>query len=173
MNKERPQPPNRLTFEEVVRQAYEVTLEQGSHIPTVIAEGSEQSVVVRITELANTFEGRRQQMFELGFTLARKDLLGILDQVFFICEAWMNLATNKKAAVPPSQDSKRKEILLISHLDTRKNVDQVAVFEMIRTTDGKLKRLQELEREGMQVNSPLLLAFVHGYAVDLLGGLLH
>jgi hypothetical protein len=44
---------------------------------------------------------------------------------------------------------------------------------MIRAADGKLKKLQELEREGMQVNSPLLLGFVHGYTLGLLGGLPH
>jgi hypothetical protein len=112
-----------LTFEEVVSQAREVTLEHGGHVPMLIAEGTEQSVVVRITEFDSTFDGCRQQMFELGFTLARKDMPELLDQVFFICEAWMNLVTDKKVAVPPSQDPKRKEILFISHLDTRKNID--------------------------------------------------
>lgn len=173
MSKERPQPPVRLTFEEVTCQAHEITLKQGRHVTMVIAEGSEQTVIARIQELDSTFEGRRQQMFELGFALARKDLLGLLDQVFLICEAWMSLATDKTTAIPPSKDPKRKEVLMVSHLDTRRATTQVAIFEMIRATNGKLTRLLELDREGMQVDSPLLMAFVQGYALGLLGGLPH
>jgi hypothetical protein len=173
VSKERPQPPKRLTFEEVTRQARETTLEHGGHVPMLIVEGSEQTVIVRIEDLASDSEGRRRQMFELGFTLAQKDLLGMLDQVFFICEAWMSQATDKEGTMPPSEDPKRKEIMLISHLDTRNNTDQVAVFEMIRTAHGKLKRLQELDRQGMQINSPLLLVLIHGYAIGLLRGLSH
>jgi hypothetical protein len=103
-------------------------------------------------------------------------LLGVLQQVFLVSEAWLSRAPDKASAVLPSQDPERQEVLLICGLDPQQSQMQIVVFRMLRDPQGKLTELQPMERaqaETMQAESPLLWAFVYGYAAGLLGGIRH
>src|SRR5690242_9245049 len=108
-------PSYNLTLEDVVRSTQEFLLEHGNHPPTVIAEGDQQTVVTQLEGLASTCDGRAQQLFMVGFALARSGEIGVLQQVFFIFEAWSSVA---EPGVPmkhlPSQDPKRTEVVMIA-----------------------------------------------------------
>src|ERR1700710_2813748 len=94
-----------LTLADVTHIAQEELLARGSHVPTVIIEGDQHTVAARIEPIASTREGRAQQMFFLGFSLAQSGEVGVLHQVFFISEAWLSRSeTGKPLEQPPSQD---------------------------------------------------------------------
>jgi hypothetical protein len=165
MRKEHDPKPQPLTFEEVTRVAKEVLLQHGNHVPTVIADGSKQAVVTQILEMADTHERRVRQMFETGFFLARSGEVGALKQAFFITEAWLSVAkVDEPPKVRPAQDPQRKEVLLISSLKLQLREQQSALVEMIRDSQGKLVKLQEMNFDQPdEGDNRLLSAFVAGF----------
>ncbi len=167
MSKEQEQRPLELSLEKVIRLAKEVALRDGRHLPTVIAEGSARPAITQLAHLADTHEGRVQQLFVAGFILAQSRHVGELKQVFFISEGWMSLAKEGKLPErPPSQDPNRTEILFISSLKVRNHEAQIVLFEMLRDEEGRLTELKELQPAASgaaEVESPLLAAFVAGF----------
>jgi hypothetical protein len=100
--------------------------------------------------------------------------VGILQQAFFISEGWLSVTEKgQPATIPPSQDPKHKEVLIVSEL----NVDEVEeaemnilVYEMLRDTHGELRELtrqNELDQRGNGV-SPLLDAFLAGFVSGMM-----
>lgn len=164
------QPPE-LTLESVSQVARAVTLQHGHHVPTLITVGSKETLVAQLPDFEDTHEGRVQQMTAIGVAVAQDADIGLLERVFFISEAWMSLAKDGKLPeILPSQDPARKEVLVVSSLDIAAREPDMVLFEMIRNNKGKLKRLTEVapaNEEGRQVESPLLSAFVYGYAMGL------
>lgn len=77
-----------LTLETAAQLAREQTLAKGVHLPTLIAEGTQGRVVTQF-EPRPTTEARAQQTFLLGLGLAHTARIGVLQQAFFIFEAWM------------------------------------------------------------------------------------
>lgn len=166
MNKEREPRRSRLTLQEVTRLAQEVILREGAHLPTVIAEGSEQTVIAHIAHLAGTHEERTQQLFTVGFMLAQSNLVGRLEQVFLVAEGWLSEAEEGRLPpYPPSRDPRRKEILFVSSLTVRDRQAGLALFEMLRDRQGDLTELREYQpsSDPITVESPLLVAFVAGF----------
>src|SRR4051794_8174664 len=80
-----------LTLEQVTQMAQKVILEQGGHHPTLIVEGHNQSLILQIQPIAPTAEGRAQQLFRIGYMLGQTGEIGVLQQAFFISEAWVSL----------------------------------------------------------------------------------
>ena len=161
-----PENPSALTLDTVVRLAKELTLRAGGHAPTVIAEGSRDSIVVNIDEIAATYEQRIRQMTALGALLARRGDVGVLQQAFFIAEGWMSRgSTDTPPTLPPSQDPQRREVLIVSHLDIRQAKRAVVLHEMTRNPQGTLLTLDALpETDGsLDVHSPLLNALATGF----------
>jgi hypothetical protein len=172
MNKDHEPRPGPLTIEEVAEIAKETVLRDGYHIPTVLVSGSQQDVAIQIAEFADTSEERQRQMFYAGFTLAQEHVVGVPQQVFFISEGWASVGTaNQPPMTPPSQDPNRKEVLVIAHSNILTVEDNVLTFEMLRDSEGKLVGLTQLHEttEGRQAESPLLRAFVVGFAMGLGG----
>lgn len=157
-----------LPFREVIRVAREVTLRDGYHRPTVIVDGSLNTIATQIDQLAPTHEGRAQQMFLLGAILAEQEEFGVLQQVFLITEAWMSVTTlENPVQARPSQDPNRKEILAVSRLQFEPLQTDIVVFEMQRNEKGNLVRLaqQAASEKVDSAESPLLQAL----AIGLLG----
>jgi len=173
VSKEQDQSPKELSLEKVIHLAKEVTLRDGRHIPTVIADGNIQTAIAQLVELAETHQGRVRQMFITGFALAQSGQVGALKQVFFISEAWMSMVHERKLPDhPPSQDPNRKEILFISNLKVRSWETRMALFEMVRDEQGRLTELKEFQlptSEAIEAESPLLAAFVDGFDVGMRG----
>ncbi len=85
--------------------AVETTLRDGGHQPTIIADGSKQSVGFQLTKLGATHEERAGQMFMAGYLLAQSGRAGELKQTFLISEMWMSTGEpGKQPIVPPSRD---------------------------------------------------------------------
>jgi hypothetical protein len=157
-----------MTFDEVSRIAQEMTLQQGNHVPLLMVQGDQQALLFPMTEMADTHEGRAQQMFITGLMLASSGEVGVLQQVFFVTEGWLSVVENGKIPdTPPSQDPQRKEVLTISNLDMATGQTQMTLFEMKRDEQGSLQSLETPEwRTGIknsQAESPLLNAFVLGF----------
>lgn len=158
-----------LALEDVVRVAREMTLKDGYHVPTVIADGSRQRIVAQIEHLASTPESRVQQLFHLGIVLAEHADFGALQQAFLITEAWIRAMTPRDLSkFNPGQTSKRREILVISRLALQPLQTEVVVFEMKRDANGKLISLDASDGErtserAVSAENPLLQAFVVGF----------
>jgi hypothetical protein len=160
--------PGQYSLEEVVEIAQEVILEHGNHVPTIIVQGEKGSAINQLVPFPETHEGRQERMFIAGLMLAQSGRIGDLKQVFFISEAWMSAADEDgPPRIPPSQDPKRIEVLIITHLEVEDQRTELALYEMIRDAEGRLADLLELEQpgtaEGGHVESPLLSAFVEGF----------
>jgi hypothetical protein len=139
---EREPKPSPFTLEEVTRIAQETLLRDGKHVPTIIADGSKQPVVTQVLDLADTHDGRMQQMFSVGFLLAESRQVGKLHQVFFITEAWMSTPhEGKLPEQPPSQDPQRKEVMMIASFYVRDRQQKGVVLEMVRNQEGHLTEL--------------------------------
>jgi hypothetical protein len=166
MHNEREPKPQPLTLEEVIRVAKENLIQYGNHVPTVIADGSNQPVIIQIQDIADTHEGRLQQMFTVGFIVAQSGEVGELEQVFLITEAWMSSAgPDDLPLIRPSQDPQRKEILLVSSINVPARKQRSAVVEMVRDQAGNIEALRDHpfgeEEEG---ENKLFTAFVAGFA---------
>ena len=158
-----------LPLDTVVQTATAVLLRDGYHVPTLIAEGERQSIVTQLKPLAATSEGRAQQLYALGAILAETGELGVLQQVFFITEAWLSLATSEHPPhFPPSEDPQRTEILVVSRMGMQPPQTEVVIFEMQRNKQGTLVSLESLDKQippeqPGSAESPLLIAFAIGF----------
>lgn len=171
MYKDREPRPAPITFEQVSHSAQETLLRDGHHAPTLIIDASAGPVVVQIDRLAPTFEGRVQQMFVAGQALAHEGNTGRLRSVYFVSEAWLSQAHEGKLPnVPPSQDSQRKEVLIVDGLDVKSHQSQLAIYEMIRDEQGNLREIRKLalpNDPSTSSDTPLLEAFLAGFsAID-------
>ncbi len=167
MRNEHDHEPTSLTLDEVTQNAKEMLLAKGKQPPTLLLEGEQRILAVLLEDLVDTHQGRMRQMFVVGFAVTQGGGVGKLKQAFFISEAWMNSAKpGDTRAVLPSQDPKRREVLLVSNFFPDDRETEVKVIEMLRDSKGVLRELKEepaQENWKSQVGSPLIDAFVAGY----------
>ena len=144
-------------------------MQQGSHVPMLMVEGDQKTVMMPIPEMADTHEGRAQQLFLAGMVLASSGEVGVLQQVFFITEGWLSVVEGRKLPDrPPSQDPQRIEVLTVSGVSLPTGETKITLLEMKRDRAGELETLEPLEGclnapEMTQAESPLLNAFVLGF----------
>ena len=169
MTPEREQPElNHISFEEVVSNAKEVMFQEGRHVPVVIMDATNNILVSHIPHMPPTHGERVDLMQFLGQVAARSGKVDRLEQVFMISEGWMR-ETNDQSQLdlPPSQDPKRIEVLIISGIEIKKHKKRLKLFEIVRDADEKVIGLEELlpivEKQKETVEIPLLEAFVRGF----------
>jgi hypothetical protein len=174
MKKEREQEPSHLSIEVVAEKAKERALAAGGHEPTILVKGTKETISIQLPELGETHEERQQEMFGIGFLVGDSQLLGKLQQAFLTTEGWLSMADKEKEPVyPPSQDPKRKEVLVISEINVETGdtaETNILLFEMVRDKEQNLKDLQpfkELDKQG-DMSSPLLDAFIQGYVAGVI-----
>lgn len=163
---------SRFTLEEVTRTAQEVLLRDGYHLPTLIAQGNLSAIILQLHDLEKTHEGRARQMTSAGFMVGQRGNIGTLEDVFLISEAWMSLGQGKMPDKSPSNDPERKEVLIISRLNVKDGRVDATFYEMVRERKRKgkltgLKAFPSEEVENLSGESPLLNAFIYGYAMGL------
>jgi len=167
MSPERSQ--HRISFEEIISNAKEVTLRDGYHVPIVVMDGSKGLSVAQFQEISETHGGRMEVMRFLGQAAARDGRVGQLRQVFLISEAWMSRADKgNPPTLRPSQDPNRKEVLIVSALQIEGRSKQLKLFEMRRNEQQRVIGLTEIEpdsKKGTSIEIPLLEAFVQGYQI--------
>jgi hypothetical protein len=159
--------PESFTLEDIARLAREVALRDGYHAPTLIVEGDGGPLLGQFPELPETHDGRCEMMQAAGYALAQEAALGELRRVFFISEAWMSTADRGGPPyTPPSQDPRRREVLIVSGLEVQTQQAGMVIFEMVRDEDSELTGLQRFvvpTQDGEHIESPLLEAFVQGF----------
>lgn len=170
--------PGKFGFDKLVALAREAALKHGGHIPILIIEGSLVHGVMQLEHLPDTHEERVRQMFNVGASVAHGGQVGNLERITFISEGWMSIVSEDGTIeVPPSQDPDRIEILSIMRIELSGEIKNIgAIYEMIRDPGGLLLDLKKIERFGEDeretFRSPLLEAFVQGYAAGI-GGIRH
>ena len=158
------------TLEAVAQLAKESALKHGGHVPTLVVEGRNVSVIAPLLDLPPTHDARCLLMFAAGAGLRREGKIGDIKQVFFICEGWLSVANqNGTFDLPPSKDPNRVEVLLISRLIIQSHRHDLMVFEMIRDAEDRLCELRDFEPLGGKSDthaaSPLLDVFMEGFHV--------
>ncbi len=94
-----------FALENIAHLACENVLKDGTHVPTIIAQGSRGVLVAGIEDLPGTHDERCQAMASAGFAMAQSGKIGRLEQVFFITEGWMSVPSQGKLPDSlPSQD---------------------------------------------------------------------
>lgn len=132
----------------------------------LLVEGRSGDISIPMSDLSPVYEQRLQQFLTAGYLLSKSGQVGELRQLFFISEAWYSSkARDNLPQLAPSQDPKRKEILMVSQLVLYTSQANLLVFEMLRKKRGKLIGVSELHSADdiTAINSPLLNAFVFGF----------
>jgi len=159
----------RISLEEIISNAKEITLRNGNHVPVLVVEVSKNLVVGQIPEMPGTHGERSELMHFLGQAAAKSGRVGSLQQVFMVSEGWMSAASDEKpAGITPSQDPKRKEVLIVSGMQIKEFTKQLKLFEMLRDSDERVVGLEEFlpdEKKDESIEVPLLEAFVDGYRI--------
>jgi len=150
-------------MEQVIRQAKEIVLKYGEHIPLLLAFGAMDAAHIMLEDSPDEHEEKIRYLMRAGVFLRHKRDLGTLRTVFLVMEAWMG--TNIQ--IRPSQDPKRMEVLIIGSLNVATQEQEVATLIYTRDADGILREIKEVVLpDGTRVakaESPLLPAFVAGY----------
>lgn len=159
--------PTKFSFELVKKSAVEIMLRDGSHLPLMIAQGSNRAVVGFPDQLPSTAEGRLRWMWKSGFEISADQQIGKLEEIFFVGEGWMNEAKEGKLPeISPANDPQRKEILMISSQKVNSKVANMAIYEMVRDGNGDLTDLVGIEFDSEKADrgeNRLLAAFLLGY----------
>lgn len=169
MRPEHEHQPIRFDLDIITRMVTEVALQAGGHTPTVFFDNGARLGIIHIPDFADTHAERAQQMFAIGFTLARAERIRLLKQVFLVSEAWLSLwpPGNPPEPLPsPSQDPDRREVLMIAGLHLATQQADLALLEMIRDAAGDLTELRSMAAPASsaeQISSPLLVALVLGF----------
>ena len=163
-----------MSLNDVAKRAKETLLKTGGHFPTILAHGSRSQAMIIFADFPQGSEKKMKAMFgagaKLGSEKEMKKRFGILEQVFFISEAWMNMPKKGVKFIQPSKDPKRIESLIIFGMDIALKKQEVMAFEMKRNKKGEFKELKSCERMGKadSVKSPIVEAFVDGYLSSIM-----
>lgn len=162
-----PQPqPELITFEFVVAAAKEDLLIDGTQPPMLIIQGKTKAIWVDVGFPENT-KSRHGAMYHIiGLTAAQTDVVGDVSEIFLVREALMSDVDAHERPLPkPSQDPKRREVLIISSVRFHDGKKRAAVIELLCDSKGTLRELKDLDvaSDSPLADSPLLNAFVDGY----------
>jgi hypothetical protein len=166
MSPERDQNP--ITIEEIISNAKEIMLRDGTHVPVLILEADNKLLAGQIPDMPATHGERVELMHHLGQATAKSGRVDHLQQVFMVTEGWMRVASeDKPAEVPPSQDPNRKEVLIVSAMQIKERKKQVEIFEILRDSEEQVIGFEEFlpdkEKKDESVDIPLVEAFVQGF----------
>jgi hypothetical protein len=157
----------RISFEEVTSNAKEIMRKDGHHVPILIVEGSKNFIVSQIQDIPETHGERVELMRFFGMAAAKSGRIGRLEQVFFISEGWMSVASEGKLPENrPSHDPNRKEVLIVSGLELKELKKSLKLFEMVRNENKQIVDLPELsspQGKDEAIEIPLLDAFAQGF----------
>jgi len=144
----------------IVELARKIMLRDGYHGPIVFVEGTEGKVAVQLESFGNTNSERVRDMLKVGIKTAIECHVGELELIVFVNEAWMGTSRD----VLPSQDPKRKEMLMIHSLDARTQDEDMQGFEVIRDPKGQVVNLIDWHHPASGgIKGNLLQAFQEGY----------
>lgn len=155
----------------IVKEASQELLRSGTHPPTVLVQFAEQAIPIRRTlrVFPGTSEQRQQVLFQEGKLLGQSYPTWTIQQVWLVSEAWASI----NLEMMPSQDPKRREVLLVIGLDGISRDEpalrqQGEVVEMHRNKHKKVSSLSPLPElatapESITPAGVLPLAFLAGF----------
>jgi hypothetical protein len=145
---------------EILTLAKEMMFRFGTCPPMVFARGTKGKVFMPLPE-CETLPERVHIMTQAGIQLAQGGKVGEIEQVFSVCEGWSSPA--RTPYVQPSQDPNRTEVLVISALDAKTNMQTLHMYACIRDVKQAVTDLKRVLPEDAKAESPLLPAFLAGY----------
>ena len=157
--------PEELTFEVVVAAAKETLLVNGTYPPLLVIKGKPHAIGIDV-DFPPHSQRRHEMMYVIGVSTALTGVVDDVSEMFLISEAWMSDVEPGQHWIPkPSQDPKRREVLIISSVRLHDRQQRAVVIEMLRDSAGTLRELRDVsfETDSPLAESPLLNAFVDGY----------
>lgn len=156
----------KITLDFITSLVKEEVLKHGYYKPTMIIEGTEGTVCLRIPVFSDTPAKSTQAMHVLGKGYAKSGEVGKMYQGFAMGKTLMSVHKDTELIKTlSSQGSNRKEVFVVSSLKIQGQVKSVKLFEIIRNDQGKLVDLQEFLpdiKEGEMPYIPFLEAFSEG-----------
>lgn len=165
-----------MDFTQVVEDAQRTLLRAGEHRPTILVTFEGLSAPIRRTlrSFPATAGQRQHVLFLEGKLVGNQYSAWKVQRVWFISEGWMS-TTDPYCLDPiaPSQDPKRREVLLVLELDASSGSlkQRIDIREMRRNKKKKLKALiavPELSsasgQEAVTPHAVLALSFLAGFS---------
>lgn len=157
-----------MTIEAIAKEAAKILTRQGFHLPTILMDGTSMYGVIILSDLPSDTAERIPYMYQTGEQAVREHSIGVLRQVFFVCESWMGSKfstdeSGKKRYVRPSLDPDRIEVLAITCFNPSTEESTIGMHEIIRNSKGEIVELKKVEVGDGKGQDNLLPAFVAGY----------
>ena len=166
MNNERKPQQLPHSLEQVTTFVREIALKEDGLDAFLIVDGAQRSVGIVLDDLAENPGESADKMLAVGAQLARRQDVGTLEQLFFVCQARMSLAPlGQSLEIPPSVDSIARDVMVIANLTVADDQLRTIILEMIRDPAGRLVELQTFgdgDRDHTAA-SLLLIALADGY----------
>jgi hypothetical protein len=155
-------------FEDIVDQAKELVLTGEYYVPKVVFETNHRIFLNQVDPLPDNW---RAFMRKLGASAASQGNGYNLDQIFLICDGWVDRESLwEEGEDPLAAETWPKEVLIVSGLRIDEKKEYMRLFEMVRDIDEKVIALPEVvlpEGENVTRELPLLQAFCRGFAKEL------
>lgn len=119
----------------IVEMAKEGMLKNGSHTPTLIAEGQTgKAAIYFLGYLPETTFEKQKMLFGIGREHGIGHPGNIPTQCYFVSEAWVSIQKEgeERKYRSPSEDPNRKEMLIILHLNTEAGTCNLHRAEILR-----------------------------------------
>jgi hypothetical protein len=162
-----------MDMQTIVDQAVKSLKQRGNHPPLVIVEFERlpKPVLIPIVRIPPQPSQLRHTLFLMGKQAADQYRQWKILRVWYISEAWMSVEPHGiSPASRPSQDPKRREVLVINELDatTEALAQKIEIQEMYRNKSRKITNvlpLSQLSEEGgmERASSAVLLNFLAGF----------
>jgi hypothetical protein len=147
--------------EEILVVARESALRFGRVDTMLFVHGTKGKVYMSLP-FGKTSDDRVAIMTQAGVALAKRNNIGDVERVIFVCEAWTSPARQSYAM--PSQDPDRQEVLLFNLLDATSNREELEMYACVRNGRGDIIELKLVPQpEGGTVGGRLLPSFMAGF----------
>ena len=142
-------------------------MRDGKHVPVIIMEADSKVMAGQIRDMPPTHGERVELMRFLGQAAAKSGRVNQLQQAFMVTEGRMSEPREEEGTlIRPSEDSNRKEVLIISAIQMSERKKHLKVYEVVRDQHEQVTGMEEFVPESPNETSievPLLDAFVQGF----------
>lgn len=163
-----------MDITKAIQSACESTLKHcGQHAPTLLLQGSNSELSCHIDNFPENREQKLSTMFLFGFTVGESKAVGALQHILFISRGWLvdNSMETSPPVPDPSQDPRRKDVLIILSHKLEPNQTELTLFEILKygeETPVDLIAINKPQAIGSHPNeekigSSLIDAFLEGF----------
>lgn len=154
-------------LESILKISEKTIMESNNHIPQLFLVGSQGKIMAILAELPENSEAKHKLLFMAGYKMGvdpkANEALGELQELFFVSEAWVSIIPKgQQSTVQPRNDPEKKEYLIVSIKNLKKNTDSLVMREIIRNKEGKVVKLENDKTSG-EVKSFIIDQFIAGF----------